>query len=101
MRPPPPSGAVCALHPGFAAIAACSRCGTFVCAQCTAGTDLRCPSCRALSVERVPPPWERRAELGLVAALWQQFKVVTFGPDPFWRTVPAEGPVLDPMLFAW
>lgn len=65
------------------------------------GSDLRCPTCRALSVEQVPPPWERRAELGVLAALWQQFKAATFGPDPFWRTVPAEGPAMDPFLFAW
>jgi hypothetical protein len=45
LDPLPPTGAVCSLHPELAALDVCSRCGSFRCLQCSAGSDL-CPRCR-------------------------------------------------------
>ncbi len=103
MQPSPPSGAICAVHVGVFASGTCPRCGNFVCERCLApGQGLHCARCRELvDVTREPPPWERRAELGFFPALLEQWKKTMFSPEKFWRSVPADGPVLDALLYAW
>ena len=102
MQPLPPE-ARCAVHLTTPALGTCARCGNFICTQCL-GPDQAsyCEKCRALGdVGRTPPPWERRAELGLIPAFIEQWKTSVFEPDKFWRSLPAEGSTVQPLLFAW
>lgn len=102
MQPLPPE-ARCAVHPTNASSGTCGRCGSFICVQCL-GPDGApyCEKCRALGdVGRTPPPWERRGELGLIAAFIAQWKMSIFEPDKFWRSVPPEGSTGQALLYAW
>lgn len=103
MQPSPPSGAICAVHAGVFASGTCPRCGNFVCERCLApGQGLHCAKCREkVDVTREPPPWERRAELGFIPALVEQWKTTMLSPERFWRSVPAEGSMTEPLLYAW
>lgn len=49
-----PAGAQCAYHPGVAAPGVCSRCGSFVCAECTKWGNgaLLCPRCFSPTLNR-------------------------------------------------
>lgn len=48
MAQPAPQGAQCAAHPDRAARFACSRCGNFMCDECSlGGSETQCPACRA------------------------------------------------------
>ena len=103
MLQPVPPEARCALHASAPASGTCARCGSFVCPQCLspAGGTF-CEKCRALGEqERTPPPWERRAELGAGAAFIAQWKSSIFEPEQFWRSLPAGGSIVQPMLFGW
>ncbi len=101
MQPMMPPGAVCAVHPTVPATGTCSRCGNFVCTACVAGGPY-CAKCRDIvGAPRQPPPWERRSELGFFQAFIQQWKQTVLAPETFWRSLPAEGSVTEPLLYAW
>jgi hypothetical protein len=95
----------CATHRETDALGPCSRCGDFVCAQCVSpgGAALICTKCAALTGldQRAPTPWERRAEIGLLAAWWMTWKEVMFNPDPFFRRLKPDGETKDALLYAW
>ncbi len=48
---------------------------------------------------RIPPPWERRPELGLRKGIFQTAKEVAFSPRAFFRHTAAEGGVREPLAF--
>jgi hypothetical protein len=48
---------------------------------------------------RIPPPWEKRAEIGLKEGIFQTAKQVTFSPRAFFRHTAAEGGVREPLAF--
>lgn len=101
MQPMMPPGAVCAVHPAVPATGTCTRCGSFVCAACTQGGPY-CEKCRALvGGPRTPPPWERRSELGFFKAFVEQWKLSMFSPEIFWRSLPANGSMTEPLIYAW
>jgi len=93
-EPEEPGPTPCAVHPGSAAEAACDHCGTFSCGVCLRDvSDQRfCQACidsRRVSVGRTP--WEERASLGWLSALWQTVKAVTMAPTSFFRDIEATG----------
>jgi hypothetical protein len=61
------TGARCALHPDVAAVATCSRCGSFLCGDCTelVGETLCCAACMALRRRDAKPSPVVQAALGL------------------------------------
>lgn len=93
----------CVLHPTEYAGATCPRCGNFTCATCNPDGRTACPTCQQVTGEalRGKTPWERREELGLVAAFWQQVKLTSFEPTKFWATVDRNGSASDGFWFAW
>ncbi|MFZ5470220.1 MAG: YIP1 family protein [Myxococcota bacterium] len=102
---PPPAGAACPRHPEKAASGTCTRCGTFMCPECSQnGTSAFCPACQPLmggGVSREPTPWERRGELGLFQALWQTWKLTILSGEKFWPSVRPDGPLSDAFLYGW
>jgi hypothetical protein len=45
-----PAGALCAIHAGRSAALVCSRCGSFMCDECSeGGAQVQCPKCRELT----------------------------------------------------
>lgn len=93
----------CAIHSDQYAGATCPRCGNFTCATCNPDGRTECPACRAISSDasRGKVPWERRGELGLLTAFWQQVKETCFEPRRFWATVDRNGSAADAFWFAW
>ncbi len=50
-----PPDASCRLHPDVAAVALCSRCGSFVCEDCRLDRDpVRCPRCHEVALGAAP-----------------------------------------------
>jgi hypothetical protein len=99
------SPAQCSKHIETPATDTCSRCGRFACNEClSASTDLtRCFECVARDggTEEQVPPWEQRAELGLVAAYIQTVKLGVTEPAKFWNQFPKKGPMSDAFFFGW
>ncbi len=93
----------CALHPDQFAGTTCPRCGNFTCVTCNPDGKTNCPSCQKLTADsqRGLVPWERREELGLVTAFWQQLKDTIFQPTKFWATVDRNRPAGEAFWFAW
>lgn len=48
---------------------------------------------------RLPPPWERRSELGLGKSLRESVKGVLFSPTGFFRKAAVEGGIKEPLVF--
>jgi hypothetical protein len=48
---------------------------------------------------RVPPPWERRAEIGLRDGILQTIKPAAFSPKAFFRHTAVQGGVKEPLAF--
>jgi hypothetical protein len=48
---------------------------------------------------RVPPPWERRSELGLGKSIRESLKGVLFSPSRFFRTTAVAGGIKEPLAF--
>ncbi|MBJ6764992.1 YIP1 family protein [Myxococcaceae bacterium JPH2] len=92
---------VCAIHPELRGLGACSRCGSFACAQCLRAN----PSGAVLCVrchERVPSgllPWDRRAELGTLKAYGQTCLAMLMRPVATLENARPTGPILDSLLF--
>lgn len=93
----------CVLHPQQFAGSTCPRCGNFTCVTCNPDGQTNCPTCRALTADaaRGLVPWERRDELGLASAFWQQLKQTLFEPTRFWATVDRTRPAGEAFWFAW
>lgn len=104
MTPVNPS---CYAHPNRRAIAVCGSCGAFLCPDCVSkstsvGDDLVCQACRARSPRRetVAPPWEDRRGAGPVRAFFATWRAVVFNSRGFFYTLPPDGPVFKPVLYA-
>ncbi|MBL8921588.1 MAG: YIP1 family protein [Myxococcaceae bacterium] len=97
--------AQCARHPDRVATSVCPRCGAFTCAECNADGRSLCPACQQTTgtagFAPTPTPWERRAELGFVQAVWQTWKQTVFEPAKFWAQHDPNGPGLDAFLYGW
>lgn len=96
--------AQCALHPQLAATSVCPRCGAFTCATCNPDGRSLCPACQQVTgavAARGPTPWERRAELGLVQAVWQTWRATVLEPAKFWPQLDPQGPPVDAFLYGW
>lgn len=97
--------AQCALHPDRVATSVCPRCGAFTCMECNADGRSQCPSCQQVTGTAgfvpTPTPWERRAELGFVQAVWQTWKQSVFEPAKFWAQLDPAGPGMDAFLYGW
>ncbi|MBL8935881.1 MAG: YIP1 family protein [Archangium sp.] len=100
-----PTAAQCALHPDRAATSVCPRCGAFTCAECNPDGRSQCPTCQQVtgtsSSTPTPTPWERRAELGLVQAVWQTWKQTMLEPKKFWAELDPNGSPMDAFLYGW
>jgi hypothetical protein len=100
--PRPPAGARCAKHPEKDAATVCGRCGAFVCGLCTVPLSQgpHCPDCaeRVRASDRATP-WDRRKQLGWVAAAKQTVRQVLFEPTEFFRNMPREGGYESPIGF--
>lgn len=77
----------CPLHPANSATGTCSRCGNFVCQECSqlgANGELICDACRARTGAGQifePIPWEQRSSLGLVNALLKTIQLALLRPN--------------------
>lgn len=93
----------CVLHPDQFAGSTCPRCGNFTCVTCNPDGKTNCPTCLKLTADaqRGLVPWERRDELGLATAFWQQLKETIFEPTRFWATVDRTRPAGEAFWFAW
>ena len=83
----PDAAAPCARHGRNAAVAACERCGSFICELCKIEADgkILCPPCfERLSAEgELPSAVVAFRDYGLVAQTWAMFGIVfgfVFGP---------------------
>lgn len=93
---------VCAVHPELRSLHACSRCGSFACAQCLRKGVREEPLCAACH-DRVPAdalPWDRRDELGTLRAYWQTCVAVMLRPTATFERVRPEGSVGSSLGFA-
>jgi hypothetical protein len=84
----------CAVHPSRPAEAACGHCGTFSCGLCLQDVNDKrfCQACiDSGRVSAGRTPWEERASLGWLRALWQTIKNVTIAPTSFFRDIEATG----------
>ncbi|WP_233576936.1 YIP1 family protein [Citreicoccus inhibens] len=92
---------VCAIHPELQGLRACSRCGSFACAQCLRAAPsgaVLCVQCH----ERVPSgllPWDRRAELGTLKAYWQTCLGMLMRPMATLDNARPSGAISDSLLF--
>ena len=79
---PAPSGARCAAHAELEAVAACPRCGRFVCGECWGPAGEAPAQCRACD-QGFDLPWEdaerRRSEL--LATWWQSVRCLLGEPE--------------------
>ncbi|MEW5741140.1 MAG: Yip1 family protein [Myxococcota bacterium] len=97
-----PADARCSLHPAFAALGTCRRCGRFACANCFRPQSGLCVECEAREGgPETPPPWEKRSELGLVQGYLQTVRDGALQPVRFWSSFPGEGPMGDAFFFGW
>lgn len=97
-----PTDARCSLHPAFAALGTCRRCGRFACAQCFRPPTGLCAECevREGGAEE-PPPWEKRGEMGVAQGYLQTVRAGAVEPARFWSSFPGEGSMVDALLFGW
>jgi len=93
----------CATHPDVLAEAACAHCGTFSCSDClhTIKSARICHTCiTAGRVSAGQTPWENRAALGWLPALWQTIKQVSSAPTTFFREISPTGRIKDAIGFS-
>jgi hypothetical protein len=69
------------------------------CPRCKERFDFTRDRAGAKRQGRMPPPWERRAEIGLREGIFQTAKQVAFSPRAFYRHTAAEGGVWEPLAF--
>ncbi|WP_163991276.1 YIP1 family protein [Pyxidicoccus caerfyrddinensis] len=86
---------VCAVHPEYLSLSACSRCGNFACAKCLRQGprgEIVCAACH----ERQPAgllAWDRREEVGTLRAFWETCLDIMFRPGPTFERLNPEGTV--------
>ena len=99
---------VCPVHEGRPAIAACPRCGRYMCALCVSrGADvsghLLCGECvvalRARSGLRREVAWENRGT-SYVRAFFATWRDVVFAPRAFFAGLEPDGSVFKALIFA-
>ena len=102
----------CAVHPDFAAEAACAYCGTFSCGVClrdigepqNSPKQRVCKSC--IDAGHVPSrgrrtPWERRDELGWLQGFWQTIKQVSIEPTSFFDNISTGDRLVEAAVFTF
>lgn len=93
---------VCAVHPGLSSLEACSRCGSFACAQCLREGGQGEPLCAACE-DREPSgllPWDRREDMGTLKAFWQTCQAVMFRPEATFKRLRPGGTMGSSLTFA-
>jgi hypothetical protein len=95
--------ATCALHPDTAATGVCPRCGNFVCGRCELDAAKNCPSCVKLigASSAVELPWERREQLGLPTAWWEQTKLGIAKPGQYVASIRPDRPWQEAFFYGW
>ncbi|MBI5543367.1 MAG: hypothetical protein HY901_05730 [Deltaproteobacteria bacterium] len=69
------SGASCAVHAGQVASGVCSRCGSFVCEQCTGGGGNQCAACRERTgASAFPLGRSNWSFSGVMSYAWEAFQ---------------------------
>jgi hypothetical protein len=100
---------VCPRHEGRPAIAACPRCGRYLCAPCVSrgaevSGQLLCRECvEALAAQsglRREVAWENRRGASYARAFFATWRDVIFAPRGFFAGLDAEGGLFKPLLFA-
>ncbi len=100
---------VCPRHAGRPAIAACPRCGRYMCAPCVSrgaevSGQLLCRECvEALSSQsglRREVAWENRRGASYARAFFATWRDVIFSPRAFFGGLEAEGGLVKPLAFA-
>ncbi len=100
---------VCPAHEGRPAIAACPRCGRYMCALCVSrgaeiSGQLLCRECvgalHSRSGLRREVVWENRRGTSYTRAFFATWRDVIFGPRAFFAGLEPEGPVFKSLLFA-
>lgn len=100
---------VCPEHDGRPAIAACPRCGRYMCALCVSrgaevSRQLLCRGCvvglasrRSL---RRDVPWENRRGMSYLTAFFATWRTVIFAPRAFFGGLEPGGALVKPLVFA-
>lgn len=100
---------VCPRHAGRPAIAACPRCGRYMCALCVSGGaevsgQLVCRECvEALSAKdglRREVSWENRGGMSYARAFFATWRDVIFAPRAFFAGLAPDGGLFKPLIFA-
>jgi hypothetical protein len=100
---------VCAEHGGRPAIAACPRCGRYMCAMCVSrgaevSGQLLCRECvdglSSKSGLRREVPWETRRGVSFTRAFFTTWRDVIFAPRAFFAGLEPEGVLFKPLIFA-
>jgi hypothetical protein len=100
---------VCPVHEGRPAIAACPRCGRYMCALCVSrGAEvsghLLCRECvaalRARTGLRREVAWENRRGMSYARAFFTSWRDVIFAPRAFFAGLEPEGSAFKPLIFA-
>jgi len=100
---------VCAQHGGRPAIAACPRCGRYMCALCVSrgaevSGQLLCRECvhglASKSGLRREVPWENRGAMSYPRAFFATWWDVVFSPRAFFAGLDPRGALFKPLVFA-
>lgn len=100
--PLPGSTPVCAVHPAVPAAGTCSHCGNFGCGECLGLLEgkLVCRGCvQAGRVQVGLSPFDRREEMGLLAASWRTLVGVCARPQEFFGDLAPAGRLGSAFLF--
>jgi len=100
---PPLDATPCANHLDRPAETVCTRCGDFICVECTTfgeGGHSTCPRCMA-SVRQLGEgvPWEKQGDKGVVKAFWETARGAVFSPGSFYKRVDPAGGYGSPISF--
>ncbi|MCA2979299.1 MAG: hypothetical protein INH37_13505, partial [Myxococcaceae bacterium] len=95
--------ATCAIHTDTAATGVCPRCGNFVCGRCELDAAKNCPACVTLvgASQAVELPWERRDQLGLAKAFWEQTKLGIMKPGLYVTSIKPDRPWSEAFFYGW
>ena len=97
-----PIGARCGVHIDHAAVAACSRCGTFACAACIRHgeqNEILCAACGPTHDDRIP--WEDRSTLGVKRAFIDTLVMSAREPAKFFGLLPRDQSVWPALFYGF